>query len=162
MRLATNAAMTATGVLLLAVTAVPSGAQTAHTGGGTIVTSQEVKWAPAPASVPKGAEAAVLYGDPSKEGPFAMRLRFPANYRLPAHTHPAPEIVTVISGTFKLGHGAQADKEKAQALPAGSFFAFPPGSQHYAFTDEPTVVQINSNGPWGINYVNANEDPRKQ
>lgn len=162
MRLATNAAMTATGVLLLAVTAVPSGAQTAHTSGGTIVTSQEVKWAPAPASVPKGAEAAVLYGDPSKEGPFAMRLRFPANYRLPAHTHPAPEIVTVISGTFKLGHGAQADKEKAQALPAGSFFAFPPGSQHYAFTDEPTVVQINSNGPWGISYVNANEDPRNQ
>jgi hypothetical protein len=30
---------------------------------------------------------------------------------------------------------------------------------HYAFTDEETVVQINSNGPWGINYVNPKDDP---
>jgi hypothetical protein len=53
-----------------------------------------------------------------------------------------------------------ADRDKAQALPAGSFFALSPGSEHYFFADEDTVVQINSTGPWGINYVNPKDDPR--
>ncbi len=35
-----------------------------------VVAPNEVKWSPAPPSVPKGAEVAVLYGDPSKDGPF--------------------------------------------------------------------------------------------
>jgi hypothetical protein len=67
--------------------------------------------------------------------------------------------VTIISGTFTLGMGNVADKSKAKPLPAGSFFAFEPGMAHYAFTDEETVVQINSTGPWGINYVNPKDDP---
>jgi quercetin dioxygenase-like cupin family protein len=54
----------------------------------------------------------------------------------PPHTHPKPEIVTVISGTFTLGMGNLADKSNAKPLPAGSFFAFAPGMAHYAFTDE--------------------------
>ena len=111
-----------------------------------------------------------LYGDPSKEGPFVLRLRLPANYYVPPHTHPVPEIVTVLSGTFRLGAGETADKAKAQALPAGSFFAFPPGSvhfaytdeEHFAYTDEETVIQISTTGPWGLTYVNPNDDPRRQ
>jgi len=161
MEFAAKSALAVTCVLILAGTPQRAGAQTAHTEG-TVVTPQEVRWTAAPPSLPKGAEIAVLYGDPSKEGPFAMRLRFPANYRIPAHTHPGHEIVTIISGTFLLGHGAQADKEKAQALPAGSLFAYPPGMQHYAFFNEPTVAQISTTGPWGITYVNPADDPRKQ
>jgi quercetin dioxygenase-like cupin family protein len=128
----------------------------------TVLTPQEVKWAPAPPSVPKGAEAAVLMGDPAKEGPFALRLRLPAGYAIPPHTHPKPEVVTVISGTFRLGSGGTADRGDTQALPAGSFFAFPPGMEHFVFTDEETVVQINSSGPWGIAYANPADDPRNQ
>ena len=67
-----------------------------------IVAPNEVKWSPAPPSVPKGAEVAVLYGDPSKDGPFAMRLKMPKGYAIPPHSHPKPEIVTVISGTFQM------------------------------------------------------------
>jgi hypothetical protein len=48
-----------------------------------VVSPQEIKWAPAPASVPPGAEVAVLYGDPSKEGVFAMRLKVPKGYYIP-------------------------------------------------------------------------------
>src|SRR3712207_4515297 len=141
MKIATKAALATTGALILAGTVPPAGAQTAlHPVDHPVLTPQDIRWSAAPPSVPKGAEIAVLYGDPSKEGPFAMRLRFPANYRIAPHTHPAHEIVTVISGSFLLGHGTQADKEKTQALPAGSLFGFPPGSQHYAFIDEPTVV----------------------
>ncbi len=64
----------------------------------------------------------------------------------PPHTHPKPEIVTVISGTFTLGMGNVADKSNAKPLPAGSFFAFEPRMAHYAFTDEETVVQSTALG----------------
>jgi quercetin dioxygenase-like cupin family protein len=127
-----------------------------------IVAPNEVKWSPAPPSVPKGAEVAVLYGDPSKDGPFAMRLKMPKGYAIPPHSHPKPEIVTVISGTFQIGMGDAADKSKVTALPAGGFFGFPPGMTHFAFIDEDTVVQINSNGPWGLTYVNPKDDPRQK
>jgi len=128
----------------------------------TMLTAQEIKWAKGPPSVPAGAEASVLYGDPGKEGLFVLRLKLPKGYAIPPHTHQKPEIVTVVSGTFILGMGNEADKSKAKPLPAGGFFAFAPGMAHYAFTDEETVVQINSTGPWGIDYVNPNDDPRKK
>lgn len=38
----------------------------------------DIKWADAPPSLPKGAKIAVLYGDPSKSGPFCLRLMAPA------------------------------------------------------------------------------------
>ena len=47
----------------------------------TIVSPQEIKWGPAPAVLPPGAEAAVLFGDPSKEGLFALRLKLPQGYQ---------------------------------------------------------------------------------
>ena len=103
----------------------------------------------------------MLYGDPSKEGEFAMRLKGAKGYHIPPHTHPKPEIVTVISGTVRLGMGETADHGKAQQLPASSFFALSPGMAHYIFFDEDTVVQVNTSGPWGLNYVNPKDDPRK-
>ena len=121
----------------------------------------DIQWQAAPPSVPKGAEIAVLYGNPAEEGPFAMRLKFPADYSIPPHTHPKPEVVTVISGTFLLGSGDAADRANTEVLDSGSFFAFEPGMAHFAYTDEETVVQINSVGPWGIEYVNPADDPRQ-
>jgi hypothetical protein len=67
----------------------------------------------------------------------------------------------VISGTFHVGMGEVADKGSTEALEAGSFFAFEPGSAHFAHTEDETVVQINSVGPWGIEYVNPKDDPRQ-
>src|SRR5690242_4281325 len=90
------------GVLAAIITLSPVLAANDH----TIVTPNDIKWGAAPPSVPKGSEAAVLYGDPTKDGPFAMRLKMPAGYIIPPHTHPKPEILTVISGTLQLGDGA--------------------------------------------------------
>jgi quercetin dioxygenase-like cupin family protein len=104
----------------------------------------------------------VLFGDPSKEGLFALRLKLPKGYRVPPHTHSVPEVVTVLSGTFRLGMGATADQSTAQPLPAGSFFALPPGMAHYVFIDEDTVIQISTNGPWDLTYVNPQDDPRQK
>ena len=130
--------------------------------GHTLLPAEKIEWGPGPASIPPGAEAVVLHGDPSEEGLFALRLRLPEDYAIPPHTHPQPEIVTVISGTFHVGMGETADRDEAEALPAGSFFAFQPGMAHYAFNDEETVIQLNSTGPWELNYVNPEDDPRRQ
>lgn len=127
----------------------------------TVFAPDQVKWGPAPDVLPPGAEAAVLFGNPSKEGLFALRLKVPAGYAIPPHTHPAVEAVTVVSGEFKLGMGETADPAAATTLPAGSFFALPPDMPHFASADEETVVQITTNGPWGLVYVNPADDPRK-
>jgi quercetin dioxygenase-like cupin family protein len=127
-----------------------------------IISVQEIKWAAAPPSIPAGAEAAVLYGNPGKEGLFSLRLKLPKGYHIPPHTHPKPEVVTVISGTFRLGMGEKADASKGRALPVGSFFALAPGMAHFAYADEDTVIQLNSTGPWSLTYVNAADDPRKK
>jgi quercetin dioxygenase-like cupin family protein len=148
------------GVIGLAGAASTAPAQTMD--GHKVVPAQEIKWGPAPPSIPPGAQAAVLDGDPGKEGMFTLRLKLPKGYHIPPHTHPKPEVVTVISGTFRLGMGKTADQSKAQALPAGSFFALSPGMEHYAFADEDTVVQLNSTGPWGLTYVNPKDDPRQK
>jgi quercetin dioxygenase-like cupin family protein len=150
--------------LMIAVVALAGVASTAPAEameGHMIVSPQDIKWGPAPAVLPPGAEAAVLFGDPSKEGLFALRLKLPEGYSVPPHTHPVDEVVTVISGMFNLGMGETADQSAAQPLPAGSFFALPPETAHYVFIDEPTVIQISTVGPWGLTYVNPEDDPRK-
>jgi quercetin dioxygenase-like cupin family protein len=144
-------------LVLLAGAATPALAAEDH----VMVTPDQIKWGPAPAALPKGAEAAVIYGDPGKEGLFAMRLKLPAGYKVAPHTHPTIESVTVISGTFKLGMGETADAAKLQTFPAGSYFAFPPGTPHFTGADEETVIQISTVGPWGLTYVNPKDDPRK-
>jgi quercetin dioxygenase-like cupin family protein len=147
-------------MLALGIAATAAHAQS--TGDHKILTPDDVKWSAGPPSIPKGAEMAVLYGDPSKEGSFALRLKMPKGYQIAPHSHPKPEIVTVLSGTFRIGMDETADPSKAQALPAGGFFAFPPGITHFASTDEDTVIQLNSTGPWALNYVNPKDDPRQK
>jgi hypothetical protein len=58
--------------------------------------------------------------------------------------------------------GATPDRAKAQVLPAGSLFVMHPGMVHYYFSDEDTVIQLQSTGPWGITYVNPKDDPRQK
>ena len=142
--------------------AAPATAPAQTMDGHKVISPQEIKWGPAPPSIPPGAQAAVLYGDPGKDGLFALRLKLPKGYHIPPHTHPKPEVVTVVSGTFRLGMGKTADQSKAQALPTGSFFALSPGMEHYAFADEDTVIQLNSTGPWALTYVNPKDDPRQK
>ena len=110
----------------------------------TLVTPAEIQWRPAPAVLPAGAQSAVLYGDPNKEGLFSMWFRLPKGYRVPPHTLSKPGLFTVISGTFRIGMGEKADPSKAKAMPAGSFIALAPGTPHFVAVDEETVVQLNN------------------
>ena len=127
-----------------------------------MVKPENVKWLDGPPSLPKGAKFSVIEGDPKVAGLFTMRLWFPAGFKIPAHWHPADEHVTVIAGNFFMGLGDKFDTEKLQALPAGSFAVMLTGTKHFAMTKEETVIQLHGVGPWGINYVNPDDDPRKK
>jgi quercetin dioxygenase-like cupin family protein len=90
-----------------------------------------------------------------------MRLRLPDGYRVPPHTHPQPERVTVLSGTLHIGMGGRFDPAKAKAMPAGTFGIWPAGMKHFAWAEGQTVIQVHGNGPWSIHYVNPADDPRQ-
>lgn len=144
----------------LAAGACPSFAAEEPARTHIIVPPSEIVWGPAPPSVPPGAQAVTLYGDPTKEGLFAMRLKVPKGYTLPPHTHPAPEIVTVISGAVRLGLGTKVDAANTRLLPAGSFYSTEPGTAHFITFEEDSIVQVNSRGPWGMHYLDPADDPR--
>ncbi len=85
------------------------------------VNTGDLKWGPAPAVFPAGAQMAVLSGDPTKAGVFVIRLKMPAGYKIPAHNHPTDEYVTVVSGELSLGMGDKLDPAKSAKLgPGGS------------------------------------------
>lgn len=143
-----------------------------HEGGGEsglvdegpeehlIYQAEEIELEPGPASFDEGSQFAVLEGDPSQEAVFTMRIELPDGFRINPHTHPAVERVTVLSGTFRLGHGEEFDLDATTPLEAGSYFSLPPGHAHFAETEGETVIQLSSVGPWEIDYINPAHDPR--
>lgn len=114
------------------------------------------------ALLPGAAQSALLVGDPSKPGVFMAYLKFPANYEIPAHTHPFAEVVTVLKGAAWNGMGEKLDRKKGDKLGAGSSFTLPAGHAHYLWNEEETVVLLTATGPWNITYTNPADDPRKQ
>jgi quercetin dioxygenase-like cupin family protein len=125
------------------------------------VQADALKWA-APAAYGKGAQLAVVRGDPTKEGMYVVRLKVPAGFKIPAHTHPNDENVTVLSGTFNIGTGDKLDEKKGELVKAGGYSYVAKGMTHYAWFTEETVLQLHGIGPQGITYVNPTDDPRKQ
>lgn len=144
---------------LFALGASPS----AHaTGDEVSLNAKDMKWGAAPPVLPKGAKVAVLYGDPFKPGPYTLRLATPAHYRIPPHWHSQTENLTIISGALYLGMGDKMNEKAAHALKAGGYHHLPAQMHHYAFTRTPTVIQINGDGPFDINYLDQKDNPLAQ
>ena len=121
----------------------------------------DLQWGPAPAAFPRGAEMVVMHGDPSGSGPFTIRLRLPDGYRIPPHTHPSDEHITVISGGFFAGMGDKLDPAKLTMLPPGGFGIMPAKMNHFAMTKAETVIELTAIGPFQMTYVNPQDDPTK-
>ena len=126
----------------------------------TTIAAKDVQWGPAPPVFAPGAQMAVLHGDPSKAETFVLRLKFPKGFHVAPHRHPGAEIVTVISGTYRIGVGDVADPKKAKPLPAGGFWAYSPGTAMWGYADTETVLQLNAVGPLGFTYVNPAHHPQ--
>ena len=126
-----------------------------------MATPADLKWADV-SSLPPGAQIAVIEGPLNEAMPFTFRLKLPTDYKVPAHWHPAIEHVTVISGIFNMGTGDKLDPSKTRPLSAGSVAIMQPKTNHFAWVKEETIIQVHGVGPWGINYVNPADDPRKK
>ncbi|HEX2217467.1 MAG TPA: cupin domain-containing protein [Gemmatimonadales bacterium] len=126
-----------------------------------IAPPDQITWAPAPSMLPEGAKLAVLEGDPSRTGPFTMRLLMPDRYRIPPHYHPIVEHVTVVKGTLRVGMGEKFDASKLSPLPTGTFAALEPGTRHFVEAEGETILQLHGVGPWGLTYVSPADDPRR-
>ena len=118
------------------------------------------KWGPAPPMLPPGAQIAVLAGDPTKAVPYTVRLKFPANYDIPAHSHPGDENVAVASGELFMGMGTKLDKKAGIGLGVGGYALMPANANHFAYTKDETTIFLYGVGPVDFKYVNPADDPR--
>lgn len=118
----------------------------------TIYTPDTIKWMPGTGEIPATVGVAVLEGDPSKPGPFLLRLNIPDGTKFGVHYHDDTERLTVISGTFMAGIGTTADDSKMMALPAGSYCIIPAGVRHYAMAKGQTVIQLAGTGPFAMKH----------
>ena len=126
------------------------------------VTPDALTWNDNPA-FPKGVKIATVLGDPAKAGDVVvLRIKFPAIFLMPPHTHPSSEVVTIISGNIGTSHGEKFEKN-GELLKPGSLWVYPAKHAHYAWTgDEEGILQVQFVGPGGIDYINPGDDPRKK
>lgn len=135
----------------------PAGKHATHVA----VTPDQLKWGPAPPSLPPGAQVAVLQGDPSKPGAsFTLRIKFPDGYQVAPHWHPTDENVLVLDGALMLGMGNKSDQAAVRELPAGSYALMPKGVRHFASAKGETTIDVYGVGPFEVIYVNPADDPR--
>jgi quercetin dioxygenase-like cupin family protein len=156
----------ATIVAVTCVLGFSSAARTAEKGASpkgeaVTVAAADVKFGPAPPSLPAGAQLAVLHGDPGKKGAFAARLRLPDGYKVAPHWHSNDEELTIVSGTFLLSMGDKAG-ENVQTLAPGAYHFLPAKMHHAAQTKGETVIELHGPGPFDIHYLNPADDPSKK
>ena len=108
-------------------------------------------------------ELAVLVGEPSKPGPYLIRVKVPHGVKLMPHKHPEDRIYTVMSGVFYIGLGEQFDGDKVKAYPPGSVIVLPGDTSHFHWAKSGEyVTQVSAIGPLGLDYLDPVDDPREQ
>ena len=146
-------------VLTIATLALAQGgAPSTH----VMTTPAQLKWGDPPPNLEKGASFAVISGDPSTGGPYVIRLKMPAGYKVAPHWHPTAENITVISGTFALGMGEKFDPAALKDFGPGSYGLMPAEMRHFAMARTAAIVQVHGIGPFALNYVNPWDDPSKR
>jgi quercetin dioxygenase-like cupin family protein len=147
-------------IVLSLFTALATGANARAQHEHVFQNRQDVKWEDAPPMLPPGAKVAVLQGDPREKGLFSIRAMLPANYKIPAHSHPTDEHVVVLSGALYMGMGDKLNTETGKALQPGGFALIPAKKHHFAYAKAPTMILVYGMGPFEFNYVNPADDPR--
>ena len=102
---------------------------------------------------PMTGDVELLYGDPEMAGkPFVMRIRELPGAKVPPHSHPVDEHITVVQGTWYFALGTEFKREALQELKAGSYAFAPKGSTMFAFSPDGAVVQVHGIGPFQIHW----------
>lgn len=129
---------------------------------GNFVTAdpENIKWEKSK-STPYGMRMVLLYGDPSKPGPYVFRAKMPSGYKLPPHRHSDERSVTVLKGTYWSGVGERYDPMKMTEFQAGAFYITKANVPHYSWARTEVIIQEMGTGPESdIQYVNPDDDPR--
>jgi hypothetical protein len=105
----------------------------------------QIKWTE---NARAGNRSAILQGDPSKPGPYAMLLQWlPGNMSRP-HFHPNDRHFIVISGTWWVGSGPSFDPNQTVPMPAGSSVThFAKGVHFDGAKDEQATILVWGEGP---------------
>ena len=123
---------------------------------------ETIDWKSFPA-FPPSAQLAILVGEPSRPGPYVVRVKVPAGVKLMPHTHPEDRIYTVISGVFYIGLGSRFDGDQVNAYPPGSLIILPGDTPHFHWAKSGEyVTQVTAIGPLGLEYLDPSDDPRQQ
>ena len=123
---------------------MPAAAQQVN---ATVATSESVKWNPAPFP---GITIAVAAGNPTATGMYAIFVKFAPGAKALPHTHPDQRIVTVLSGTIRVGIGPEIDEGRAAVLRPGSVVIIPGDAPHYGWTtDSEALLQEVGTAPTG-------------
>ena len=120
---------------------------------------QGAVWVPAPALFPRGAQIAVLSGDPFKPVVLKVLVSMPDGYRMPPHFHATDEHVEVRQGTFLVGMGDELDVKKTIPLAVGDTATAPADTHHYFVTKGATIVSVTIMGPYILTYVYPKDEP---
>ena len=153
-------------LVIAAIVAVAATGQGAVAEDGSHMTLMRgeaaIKWQAAPADLPKGSQIVVLAGDPGKPGPFVLRVKFPPDTVVAPHRHATTENLTVLSGDLYHGMGEKLDKARGERMGPGGFVYLPGNMPHSVWTaSAESVVQVTGTGPFGLIYVNPDDDPSK-
>lgn len=119
-----------------------------------------LKWMDGPPSLPSGVQMAVVSGNPGKQGMFTIQLKMPADYAVPAHSHPTNEVVKVLSGKLHYGMSDKLNMSDAKTLTVGHTVTMKAKMNHWVHAPAPATVQVSGMGPFQITYVDPNDDPR--
>jgi quercetin dioxygenase-like cupin family protein len=123
---------------------------------------EDIDWKPFPA-FPPSVRLPVLVGEPSKPGPYLIRVKAPSGAKLMPHRHPEDRLYTVMSGVFYIGIGDRFDGDKVQAFPPGSVIVLPGDTPHLHWAKSGEyVTQVSAIGPLGLEYLNRDDDPGRE
>src|SRR4051812_45190040 len=126
----------------------------------TAILPEDIDWKPFPA-FPASVRLAVVVGQPSKPGPYVIRVRVPGGVKLMPHKHPEDRIYTVMSGVFYVGLGNRFDEDKVSAYPPGAVIVLPGDTYHYHWAKSGEyITQVSAIGPLGLEYLDPSDDPR--
>lgn len=128
----------------------------------TAILPEEIDWKPFP-SFPPSARLAIVVGEPAQAGPYTIRVKVPKGVKLMPHRHPEDRVYTVISGTFYIGLGDEFDAGRLQAYPPGAVIVLPGDTSHFHCAKSGEyVTQVTAIGPLGLEYIDAEDDPRNK
>jgi quercetin dioxygenase-like cupin family protein len=126
------------------------------------ILSENVEWKQFPA-FPPSCRLAEVVGNPPETRPYTVRVKVPHGVKLMPHKHPEDRVYTVISGVFYIGLGEEFDASTLQAFPPGAVVILPGNTPHFHWAKSSEyVTQVTGIGPLGLEYIDANDDPRNE